>query len=43
MELGESNEWYELVSKTSHLTHATIDEVWDGMARALVDYLEGLR
>lgn len=43
MELGQSREWLELVGETSNLTHATTDEIWNGMARAIVDYLEGLR
>ena len=43
MELGQSDEWLELVSEVSHSTHATAEEVWDGMAAALRGYLEGLR
>ena len=43
LKLGETCEWGELVNGTSQCTHATAEEVWDGMARALVDYLEGLR
>ena len=43
MKLGETPEWLDLVTEASKSTHATADEVWDGMARALVDYLEGLR
>ena len=43
MKLGETPEWLDLVTEASKLTHATAEEVWDGMARALVDYLEGLR
>ena len=43
MKLGETPEWLDLVTEASQLTHATADEVWSGMARALVDYLEGLR
>ena len=43
MKLGETSEWLELVTETSKSTHATAEEVWDGMARAIVDYLEELR
>lgn len=43
MKLGETCEWLELVNEASQSTHTTADEVWNGMARALVDYLEGLR
>lgn len=42
MELGQSKEWLELVEEVSRSTHATEDEVWDGMAAALRGYLEGL-
>ena len=43
MKLGETCEWGELVTEVGKNTHATVEEVWDGMARVLVDYLEGLR
>lgn len=43
LKLGETGEWLDLVDEASKSTHATAEEVWDGMARALVDYLEGLR
>ena len=42
MHLGESHEWLELVSEASECTHATSDEVWEGMAAAIRGYLEGL-
>ena len=42
MKLGETREWGDLVDVVSKHTHATIDEVWDGMAKALRDYLESL-
>lgn len=43
MELGQSCEWLALVGETSHLTHATTEEIWNGLAWAIVDYLNGLR
>lgn len=42
LKLGETREWYELVEETSMHTCATADQVWDGMAKALRDYLESL-
>lgn len=43
MKLGETTEWLDIVTEASKSTHATADEVWGGMARAIVGYLEGLR
>ena len=42
MKLGESDEWADLVNEAATLTHATAEEVWDGMAAAIRGYLEGL-
>jgi len=42
LKLGESDEWADLVNEAATLTHATAEEVWDGMAKALRDYLESL-
>lgn len=42
MNLGETREWLELVQEASQCTHATADEVWEGMAAALRGYLESL-
>lgn len=42
LKLGETREWGELVNEASQRTHATAEEVWDGMAAALRGYLESL-
>ena len=42
LKLGESDEWGDLVDVASKGTHATAEEVWDGMAKALRGYLESL-
>lgn len=42
LKLGETREWSGLVDEVAKLTHATAEEAWDGMARALRDYLESL-
>lgn len=41
-EKERTGEWGELVNEAAKLTHATAEEVWDGMAKALRDYLESL-
>lgn len=40
MKLGETPQWLDLVNEASQNTHATADEVWNGMATALRRYLE---
>ena len=42
LKLGETLEWGELVQEASQSTHATAEEVWDGMAAAVRGYLESL-
>lgn len=42
MKLGETREWLDLVQEASQCTHATAEEVWDGMAAALRGYLDSL-
>lgn len=42
LKLGETREWGELVEEIAKMTHATAEEAWDGMAKALRDYLESL-
>lgn len=42
LKLGETREWGDLVDEASKGTHATAEEAWDGMAKALRDYLESL-
>ena len=42
MALGETSEWIDLVDEASKGTHATAEEIWDGMAAALRGYLEAL-
>ena len=42
MNLGETLEWGELVHEAAVSTHATAEQVWDDMAKALRDYLESL-
>lgn len=42
LKLGETCEWGDLVNVASKGTHATAEEVWDGMAKALRGYLESL-
>lgn len=42
MKLGETKEWSDLVDEAATLTHATAEEIWDGMAKALRDFLESL-
>lgn len=42
LKLGETREWGDLVDEVAKMTHATADEAWDGMAKALRDYLESL-
>jgi NADP-dependent 3-hydroxy acid dehydrogenase YdfG len=42
LKLGETREWGDLVDVASKGTHATAEEVWDGMAKALRGYLESL-
>lgn len=42
LKLGETREWGELVHEVSHNTHATAEEIWDGMASAIRGYLESL-
>ena len=42
LKLGETREWGDLVDEASKGTHATSEEIWDGMARALRVYLESL-
>ena len=42
LKLGETREWGDLVDEVAKLTHATAEEAWDGMAKALRDYLESL-
>ena len=42
LKLGETREWGELVNEAAISTHATAEEIWDGMAKALRGYLESL-
>ena len=42
LNLGETREWVNLVVEASKGTHATAEEIWDGMAKALRDYLGSL-
>ena len=42
LKLGETREWGDLIDEVAKLTHATAEEAWDGMAKALRDYLESL-
>ena len=42
LKLGETREWGDLIDEVAKLTHATAEEIWDGMAKALRDYLESL-
>ena len=42
LKLGETREWSDLVDEVAKSTHATAEEAWDGMAKALRDYLESL-
>jgi chromosome segregation ATPase len=42
LKLGETREWSDLVGEVAKLTHATAEEAYDGMAKALRDYLESL-
>ena len=42
LKLGETREWGDLVDEVAKMTHATAEEAWDGMAKALRDYLESL-
>ena len=42
LKLGETRKWGDLVDEVAKMTHATADEAWDGMAKALRDYLESL-
>ena len=42
LKLGETEEWGDLVNEAAMLTHATAEEIWDGMAKALRGYLESL-
>ena len=42
LKLCETREWGDIVDEASKNTHATAEEVWDGMAKALRDYLESL-
>lgn len=42
LKLGETSEWCDLVDEVAGLTHATTEEAYDGMAKALRGYLESL-
>lgn len=42
LKLGETPEWGDLIEEVCANTHCTSEEIWDGMAKALRDYLEGL-
>lgn len=42
MRLGESTQWLDLCDEVAQSTHATTDEVWEGMAAAIRGFLESL-